>query len=111
VEGYLTEDGHTVVTAASAREGLELLGAREFDLVITDRAMPGLSGDQLASLVKKQTPDRPVILLTGFGDFMKAAGEMPEGVDWIVSKPVTISTLRNAIERAWNIKARTHGER
>jgi hypothetical protein len=41
-----------------------------------------------------------VLLLTGFGDLMSGAGEHPEGVDLVVSKPFTLATLRNAIAKA-----------
>ena len=96
---YLTGDGHAVETASSGREGIEKFRADRFDLVVTNRAMPGLSGDRLAGLVKKAAPDTPVILLTGFSEFMDAAGEHPEGVDLVLSKPLTLAALREAVAR------------
>jgi CheY-like chemotaxis protein len=97
IAAYLARDGHAVETATSGTEGLKKYMAGQFDLVITDRAMPGLSGDQLTAAVKQKTPDRPVIMLTGFGDMMKAAGEKPEGVDFILAKPVSLDQLRKAL--------------
>ena len=94
---YLTEDRHQVVMAANGREALEVFRAGAFDLVLTDRAMPEMNGDQLAAEVKKLKPEQPLILLTGFGDLMTGAGEQPEGVDLVVSKPFTLSMLRGAI--------------
>jgi FixJ family two-component response regulator len=67
--------------------------------VMTDRAMPELNGDLVAAEVKKINPHQPVILLTGFGDLMSGAGEKPEGVDLVVSKPFTLNSLREAIVR------------
>ena len=67
---------------------------------LTDRAMPEMNGDQLAIEIKKLRPEQPVVLLTGFGDLMTDAGEHPPGVDLVVSKPFTLTTLRNAIARA-----------
>ncbi len=93
---YLVGDGHTVETATNGREGLEKFRAGKFDLVVTDRAMPAVSGDQLAAAIKAIAP-RPVILLTGFGEEIKASGEKPAGVDLILSKPVTLSALREAV--------------
>ena len=61
--------------------------------------MPEMNGDDLAMEVKKLRPEQPVILLTGFGDLMTDAGEQPSGVDLVVSKPFTLTTLRNAIAR------------
>ena len=67
------------------------------DVVITDRAMGGMSGDQVAAVVKKQRPGTPVILLTGFGDIMKSKQEMPDDVDLILGKPITPNDLAGAL--------------
>lgn len=93
----LERDKHVVIQAATGDEGLNLFNNNDIDLVITDRSMPGLSGDQLAERIKKQSSSTPVILLSGFGDFMKDSGELPEFVDLIVSKPCTLASLREAI--------------
>jgi len=94
----LTHDGHTVTTATNGREALEVLQQARFDLVITDRGMPEIGGDQLASAIKRDYGDVPIIILTGFGELMKASGDLPYGVDLILSKPVTIGILREAID-------------
>lgn len=96
---YLMEDKHEIVTANDGRQGLERFKTGAFDLVLTDRAMPEMNGDALAMEIKRLRPEQPVILLTGFGDLMAGSGEQPEGVDLIVSKPFTLSTLRSAIEK------------
>jgi DNA-binding NtrC family response regulator len=41
--------------------------------------------------------DTPVILLTGFGDFMNAANELPSGVNRVISKPLSFDTLQKTI--------------
>jgi CheY-like chemotaxis protein len=95
---YLSEDQHEIVTASDGREGLEKFRTGGgFDLVLTDRAMPEMNGDALAAEIKRLKPGQPVILLTGFGDLMSGAGEQPDGVDLVVSKPFTLTTLRGAI--------------
>ncbi len=96
---YLAEDNHNVTTAENGREGLEKFRAGEFDLVMTDRSMPEMNGDALAAEIKKLRPAQPVLLLTGFGDIMSGAGEKPAGVDLVVSKPFTLTTLRSAIAK------------
>ena len=93
----LTRDGHTVTTASNGREALDILRQARFDLVITDRGMPEIGGDQLASFIERDFGEVPVIMLIGFGELMKASGTVPPGVDLILSKPVTIGTLRDAI--------------
>jgi CheY-like chemotaxis protein len=99
---YLMGDGHTVDTAVNGREGFEKFKAGRYALVITDRAMPEVGGDQLAAMVKEAAPDTPVILLTGFGDLMNAAGEKPDGVDLVVKKPIRLATLREVLAKLTN---------
>ena len=96
---YLAEDKHEVTVAENGRDGLEKYQAGTFDLVMTDRAMPEMNGDELAREIKKLNPQQPLLLLTGFGDLMSGSGEQPEGVDLVVSKPFTLTTLRNAIAK------------
>jgi len=96
---YLNIDKHQVETAVNGLEGLEKFRAGIFDLVLTDRAMPQMNGDQLAAAIKKINPTKPVILLTGFGDLMLGAGEQPDGVDLVLSKPFTMNQLRDAVAR------------
>jgi signal transduction histidine kinase len=103
IEVYLREDNHIIQTASNGREGLETYKAGTFDLVLTDRAMPEVNGDVLAAEIKKINPRQPVILLTGFGDLMSGAGEKPEGVDLVVGKPFTLSSLRQAM---WKVLGR-----
>jgi signal transduction histidine kinase len=96
---YLAEDQHEVQVAENGRDGLEKFKAGTFDLVMTDRAMPEMNGDELALEIKRLQPGMPVLLLTGFGDLMTGAGEQPTGVDLVVSKPFTLTTLRSAIAK------------
>jgi DNA-binding NtrC family response regulator len=97
---FLTLDGHTFETAIDGREGWEKFDPNRFDLVITDRAMPQMSGDLLTAAIKQVAPNKPVIMLTGFGNLMKASNEQPAGVDVLVSKPVTLGALRQALAQA-----------
>jgi nitrogen fixation negative regulator NifL len=96
---YLARDGHAVQTADNGREGFEKFQGAEFDVVLLDRAMPGMSGDQVAAAIKQLKPEMPVILLTGFGSMMQAAGETPPGIDLVLGKPVTIAGLRTALAK------------
>ncbi len=98
VAAALAEDGHRVEIAADGAAGLRCFRDGQFDLVITDKAMPGMSGDQMASAMKLMKPGTPVILLTGFGQFLDKA-DLP-GIDVLLSKPVGIQTLREALATA-----------
>ncbi|MCS5658659.1 MAG: response regulator [Dehalococcoidia bacterium] len=87
--------GHSVDLAASG-EGLDKFRQEKCDLVVTDRAMPDMNGDQLADAIKELVSDQPVIMLTGLGNMM-GTDEKPQGVDLVLGKPVTMDMLRQAL--------------
>ena len=97
VSAYLRCDGHSVSTAASGREGLEKFRRNRFDLVVLDRVMPEMSGDQTARFIKQVNDRIPVIMLTGFGALIEVSGSQPAAVDVVLNKPVTLDTLRVTI--------------
>ncbi len=99
LKGYLALDGHAVLTAENGRAGFELFKKEKFDLVVTDRAMPEMNGDEMVEQIKLVSPSVPVIMVTGFGELMKVKGEHPKGVDIILSKPLTLSAFRGAVSR------------
>jgi CheY-like chemotaxis protein len=105
VVAQLKTQGHRIETAPNGREGLArflsgTVDGGRFDLVVTDRAMPEMGGDQMASLIERSGMGAPVIMLTGFGDLMAAKGEQPPGVHAVLSKPVTLNALAQAIRKA-----------
>ena len=104
-EASLINDGHTVEIAYDGEMALTLLKAGQFDLILTDKAMPQINGEQLAAAVHQVAPALPVILMTGFGDLMKTAGEKPPHVSEILSKPFTQAMLRIALERALGVSS------
>jgi CheY-like chemotaxis protein len=97
VSAYLRCDGHSVSTAAGGREGLEKFRRNRFDLVVLDRVMPEMSGDQTARFIKQVNDRIPVIMLTGFGALIEVSGSQPAAVDVVLSKPVTLDALRKTI--------------
>ena len=100
VEAFLNCDGHVVTTANSGTAALRLFEVGKFDLLITDKAMPDMNGEQLAASIHIREPNLPVVLMTGFGDEMKATGKMPPHIHAILSKPVTEDTLRAVLAKA-----------
>ena len=95
---FLQLSGCTVEAVASGAEALAKFRAGKFDVVITDQAMPGMNGDQLAAAIKQQAGTTPVILLTGFGMLMQLEA-LPAGVDLILSKPIGLADLRAGLSR------------
>jgi len=94
---YLKVDGHAIEAAGNGQEALAKYRPDAFDLVITDRAMPEMGGDQLAAELERRGSKTPLIMLTGLGDLMNEVGERPPGVDLVVAKPVTLAELRAAV--------------
>jgi CheY-like chemotaxis protein len=85
--------GYSVVTAGGALEALERLRQTEFGLMVTDRKMPTMTGEQLAAQVKLSWPRLPIIMLTGFPLEIK-----PDGVDVVLLKPFSTTGLRSAVD-------------
>lgn len=91
--------GYDVVSAASGAEALELLRTQRFDLLLTDQAMPGLSGLELTETVSRIHPHMPIVLLTGHTDVELAKDSLRRGASDFVTKPVNIRELPILVER------------
>jgi signal transduction histidine kinase len=89
--------GHQPHVVANATDGLTALAEGRFDVVLTDLGLPGISGEEVARAVARQTPSTPVVLLTGWADQLQAEQIKPEGVTCVLSKPVTIDTLKTTL--------------
>lgn len=89
--------GHATTPAQSAEEALKILSENSnFDLVITDHAMPKTTGSQLAGMIEQKWPGLPVVLATGYAD-------LPQGADRTVArlpKPYSQAQLVVAISQA-----------
>ncbi len=99
VSRMLSAEGHAVTTAENGTAGLQKARTGSYDVVITDRAMPDMVGDDLAASIKAFRPSTGVILLTGFGDIMLAQKKLPKGVDVVLPKPLTAEDLFLAVSR------------
>ncbi|MDP3632976.1 PAS domain-containing sensor histidine kinase [Phenylobacterium sp.] len=90
----LEDLGHTVFPAISARDALAVLKREKIDLVITDFAMPQVTGLQLADEIRASHPSVPVILATGYA-------ELPPGADPTLprlAKPFLQNDLAHALQ-------------
>ena len=99
VKMMLDFDGHEVQTANSGQEALELFGKSQFDLVITDFAMPVMKGDELAIAIKAKVPGQPIIMITAYAEMLQSSGNTLKGVDHMISKPFLLDDLRAAIAK------------
>ena len=89
----MTADGHNTMISANGHNALQAFADGHFDLVITDQSMPLMSGVQLATAIKKISPQTPVVLLTGFGDEMIAYGNRPVGIDLVLVDVILVDLV------------------
>ena len=93
----LLDLGHSVTEAQSGPHALKLLETdAPFDIVVTDYAMPGMNGFELAQRIKERNPKLPIILATGYAE-LPADRSIEFGH---LSKPYTSKDLAGALEKA-----------
>jgi CheY-like chemotaxis protein len=100
----LEVDGHELTTANGGQSGIDAFVSahaegRPFPVVITDLGMPHVDGRKVASTVKASVPSTLVIMLTGWGRRLVAEGDVPAGVDLVLSKPPKLLELRAALSK------------
>jgi CheY-like chemotaxis protein len=90
-------DGHSITEAANGQEALELFRRGQFELVITDYAMPLMRGDELANNIKLLSPSQPILMITGS---IEKFGVPETSVDVLLQKPFLLEDLRQAVAKA-----------
>jgi CheY-like chemotaxis protein len=81
----LEELGHRVATATSGGDALDQFAAHKFDLVVTDYKMPKMDGLELIGRLRKQSPDLPIVLISGYVDSL-GMNEASTGADVVIQK-------------------------
>lgn len=95
----LNLDEHTVTEAADGEEALRLFQQGEFEVVITDYAMPVMMGDELATRIRELVPSQPIIMITAHAGMVRADGVALHSVDALLSKPCSLTDLRRALAK------------
>ncbi len=90
---FLTNFGYAVDAARTAEEALALFNPRIHDLVITDNAMPGMTGAEMAHVIKLRSPSTPILMYTG------NAPDDQSCLDLVIQRPAHLLTLRDAADR------------
>jgi len=91
---FLSSFGYAVDSVRSSEEALALFDSKIHDVVITDNSMPGMSGSEMAHIIKLRSPTTPVVMYSG---------TMPKDrtcVDVIILRPSHLLGLKDAIENA-----------
>src|SRR5688572_11871182 len=97
----LRRGGYRVTTAASAEEAIDLMRKRRFDLVLTDKNLPGASGLEVLRVARTLDPAPAIVLITGYSSFDSAVEALDIGAHDYIEKPIrAVEDLRFRIRRA-----------
>lgn len=93
--------GYQVLDKTSSQDALEVFGAEpdRFDLVLTDQAMPNMTGMELAKMLKSIRSDIPIVLCTGFSETVNKESVKAMGISEFLLKPVEIDELAQVIRK------------
>jgi two-component system response regulator HydG len=105
LEAGLRKRGFTVTWRTSGAEALELAAAEEFDVVVTDLTMRGMTGLELCQHIAEVQPELPVIVITAFGSLDTATAAIRAGAYDFITKPFELDTLKLTLERALRHRA------
>jgi CheY-like chemotaxis protein len=89
--------GHEVTLASSGEEGVELFKEGEFEIVITDLGMPGISGWEVTRICKSLKPDIPVVMISGWGNQIDDEMVKQSQLNGIMSKPFEMNKIKSMI--------------
>ena len=105
-----TASGCGVTAAPTAERALELIGSDEFDLVVSDIKMPGLTGLDLLRAVKTRQPATPVVLITGAPSVNSAVFGLRHGAYDYLPKPFSIKEVQQLVERVRADREKWNGQ-
>ncbi len=97
----LETQGYQVTVVSSGDEALEKLKTENYDLLMTDVKMPGMTGFDLLKQVKAEWPGMAVIIMTGYGDAYSVKEALLLGADEYLSKPFKSQEVTLIVERAY----------
>jgi PAS domain S-box-containing protein len=100
-EKILTNLGYSVVAQTDSTQALDLFLAQpdRFDLVITDMAMPKMTGSKLSRKIFEVRPDVPIILCSGFNETITEEKALEIGIQAFLLKPFTQKRLAGVVRR------------
>ena len=105
VGGFLTKQGHQVTPAQSGEDALASVRLAQFDLILSDCKMPGISGPELLREVKAINPDVKVLAMSGYTKYVAPKNEIGE-ISGFLQKPFESYYLLSVVRRI--LDARPH---
>ncbi len=110
VSKTLQRIGYEVDEASTGEEAVDMMKKREYEVVLTDIRMPGITGVELLKRIKDVSPDAIVILMTGYASLGTAVESLRLGAHDYLVKPSSSQDIRQSVmrgvERARNLKRR-----
>ncbi|MBW0007390.1 MAG: response regulator, partial [Sphingomonas sp.] len=100
----IKEIGYKVVAVGRAEDALRKLGSERFDLLITDVAMPGMNGVELARRARVIDPAMPILFSSGYADVQTFGEELSD--ETVLKKPFRIAEVADRIETSLDEKVR-----
>lgn len=98
----LRQDGYTILTATSGRDGLKLLDQHPVQVIISDQRMPLMTGSEFLFLVKKKFQDTVRIILSGYSDFDSVVEAINQGSIYkFLNKPWDDQQIREEVRKAF----------
>ena len=96
----LASEGHKVEIVDSGQQAIARFSAEAFDLVLTDLAMPGMTGWEVARAIKNMAPTVRVVLVSGFGVEVSPEDLRAHGVDLVLAKPLNLQDISSVVALA-----------
>jgi CheY-like chemotaxis protein len=93
----LTEKGYVVDTAEDGFEALELVDGGEYDVILIDLILPGMSGVDTLSRIIMKKPRAKIIAMTAYSEEKSVGRAMAEGAKRCFVKPMDINSLETAM--------------
>ncbi|MDX9785309.1 MAG: sigma-54 dependent transcriptional regulator [Desulfobacterales bacterium] len=103
--GWLERDGHYVRTAPSGEEGLAVFKEKQFDILLLDIKMEGMSGLEVLKRIKESESETAVVMITAYGSIATAIDAMKNGAQDYLLKPFDPDELGVLIEKVLKIQA------
>ena len=98
----LRSDGYRILTALNAHDGLEILRKNDVEVIVCDQRMPGVSGTEFFSNVKKMYPDTVRIMLSGYSDAVAVTDAINRGTIYkFLTKPWNDEDIRQQVRVAF----------
>jgi DNA-binding NtrC family response regulator len=107
LDSFLRGQGFDTVPVGSGEQALEMLRGGQFNMMISDVRMPGISGLETLRRARQEHAVLPVLLVTAYADIREAVGAMRDGAVNYLAKPIDLDELLSTVQQATGIAEST----